>query len=72
MIALLFPATSKWYANLLHMFRRLIDRNNYIILEQSKERSKNIEWLSSVRLISFRAQYVMFWKHSRVPDVKCL
>ena len=35
--ALLFPATSKWYANLLHMFRRLIDRNNYIILEQSRK-----------------------------------
>ena len=58
--ALLFPATSKWHANLLHLFRRLIDRNKYITLKQKRKKSGNIEWLSSVSLISFRAQYVMF------------
>ena len=45
------------------MFRRLIDRNKYIILEQNRKEiwdQKNIEWLSSVSLISFRDQYVMF------------
>ena len=47
----------------LHMFRRLIERNKYILLRAEQERNlgpKNIEWLSSVSLISFTAQYVMF------------
>ena len=61
--------------HLLHMFRRLIDRNEYIFFRAEKERNlgwENIEWLSSVSLISFRAQICDFWKHSRASDDKCL